>query len=470
MTDIGTTPVAPVLDSDALQELRAGFRGDVLVSGDPGYDEARQVFNGMFNRRPAAILRASGPADVIRAIGLARLSGLPLAIRSGGHSVAGFSSSEGGIVLDLRGLKGIRIDPQRRTVRVQGGVDWGQLDRETQQFGLALTGGRVSTTGVVGFTIGSGSGWLERKLGFACDSLVGADVVTADGSLVTANEDENADLLWGLMGGGGNFGVVTELEFRVHPIGPLVYGGLALFRPDQGRELLETFRDMSETAPDELGWGVASVTAPPEPFVPQEWQGKRMWGVIAVIAGSPEDGERLLRPIRALQPVVDLFQPMPYTVFQGLIDPANPYGRQNYWRAQNVGDLNDGAIDTLVAAAESIPSPLTAMVIVPGGGHLARVGADATALGDRSAPFNVHLNGMWEGAENDEPNIAWVRGVTEALRPYARPGMSLNFYTEIGDEDLRSMWGGKLDRLRELKARYDPTNLFRLNQNIQPAA
>ena len=245
MADIGTAPARGALDSDALSELREGFRGDVIEPGDARYDETRQVFNGMFDRRPAAILRPTGTADVIRAIGLARLTGLPFAIRSGGHSVAGFSSCDGGIVLDLRALKGIRIDPERRTVRVQGGVDWGELDRETQQFGLAVTGGRVTSTGVIGFTTGSGSGWLERKLGFACDSLISADVVTADGDVVVATEHENSDLLWALKGGGGNFGVITEAEFRLHPLAPIVYGGLMAFDPAQGREVISTWRDIS---------------------------------------------------------------------------------------------------------------------------------------------------------------------------------------------------------------------------------
>src|SRR3954454_15734918 len=250
MTDLGTASVPGGLDSEALSELREGFRGEVIEPSDAPYDETRQIFNGMFDRRPAAILRPTGTADVIRAIGLARLSGLPFAIRSGGHSVAGFSSTDGGIVLDLRAMKGMRIDPERRTIRVQGGVDWGEFDRETQQFGLAVTGGRVTSTGVVGFTTGSGSGWLERKLGFACDNLVSADVVTADGDVVVATHDENQDLLWALSGGGCNFGVVTEMESRLHPVAPIVYGGLMAFDPAKGRELIAAWRDISADAPE----------------------------------------------------------------------------------------------------------------------------------------------------------------------------------------------------------------------------
>jgi FAD binding domain/Berberine and berberine like len=465
-----TLSAASVLEADALEQLRGEFRGEIVEPGDPGYDAAREVFNGMFDRRPRVILRVHGAADVIRAIGLARTSGLPLAVRGGGHSVAGFSASEGGIVLDTRAMKGIRVDPERRTVRAQPGVNWGELDRETQAFGLAVTGGRVTTTGIVGFTLGTGSGWLERKLGFACDNLVRADVVTADGELVTASEDENQELLWGLKGGGGNFGVVTELEFRLAPLAPIVYGGLAAFPPDRAGEVVRTWRDLSATT-DDVGWGVAFVTAPPEPFVPEQWRGKRMIAILGIAAGSQEEGERILQPLRALKPVVDLWQPMPYTVVQGLIDPANPFGRQNYWRAHNLTDLDDTVVDVFLEAEATNPSPFTAVILVNGGGAIARVGDDATAVSGRGSPFNLHLNGMWEDPATSEANIAWVRGVSKALGPRIAPGISLNFATEVGDDAVKESFGeAKVERLRALKDRYDPTNFFRLNQNIRPTA
>ncbi|HZT16306.1 MAG TPA: FAD-binding oxidoreductase [Gaiellaceae bacterium] len=463
------TAATGVLEGEALDELRAGFRGEVLEPDDAEYESACVIFNGMFERRPAVVLRPAGTADVIRAVGLARLSGAELAVRGGGHSVAGFSLCDGGIVVDMRGMRGIRVDPRGRTVRAQAGLDWGQFDRETQAFGLATTGGRVTTTGVTGFTLGSGSGWLERKLGFAADNVVSADVVTADGEVVTATEDENADLLWGLRGGGGNFGIVTELEFRLAPVGPVVYGGLAAFPPEKTVELVRTWRDLSAEADDDLGWAVASITAPPEPFVPEEWRLKRMVGVAGMYAGPPEKAEQVLAPIRALGPVVDLWQPMPYTVVQGLLDPANPYGRRNYWRAFQLRCLDESAIDLFAARADAIPSPFTAFIIMNGGGAIGRVGENDTALGGRSNPFNVHANGMWEG-DADEENIAWVRETTAAFAPHVAPGMALNFMTEIGDAELQESWGPKLQRLRELKAKYDPENLFRLNQNVLPAA
>jgi FAD/FMN-containing dehydrogenase len=466
MTD--TIASAGVLEAAALDELREGFRGEVMEPGSTAYDESCTVFNGMFGRRPATILRPAGTADVIRAIGLARLSGLPLAIRGGGHSVAGFSMCEGGVVIDMRGLKGIRVDPHKKTARAQAGVNWGEFDRETQAFGLATTGGRVTTTGVPGFTLGSGSGWLERKHGFAADNLISADLVTADGEVVTATESENAELLWGLRGGGGNFGVVTEMEFRLHEVGPVVYGGLAAFDPAQSREVISMWRDMSADAPEALGWAVASITAPPAPFVPQEWQGKRVIAIAGQFAGDLEEAERLMKPLRGLKPILDLWQPMPYLAVQQLLDPGNPYGARSYWRAYNVGGLDERAIDMFIERAATIPSPLTAFIMLGLGGAISRVGENDTALSGRDVPFNVHLNGIWETEAEDEENIAWVRETTTAFAPYTVPGMALNFTTEISSADIEDSYGGKLQRLRKLKSTYDPTNLFRLNQNIPP--
>jgi FAD/FMN-containing dehydrogenase len=465
-----TIGAAAALEADALEQLRAEFRGEIVERSDPAYDELRGVFNGMFDRRPQVILRPAGAADVIRAIGLARTSGLPLAIRGGGHSVAGFSTVDDGILLDMRGMKGIRVDPQSRTVRAQAGLNWGEFDRETQSFGLAVTGGRVTTTGIVGFTLGTGSGWLERKLGFAADNLIRADLVTAEGEIVTATEDENAELLWGLRGGGGNFGVVTEVEFRLHPLGPIVYGGLAAFDPAKSREVLGIWRDLSHGS-DDIGWAVASLTAPPEPFVPQEWQGKRVIGVAGLIAGSPADAEQVLAPLRAVGPIVDLWQPMPYTIVQGLLDPSAPHGLQNYWRAHNLDDLADDVFDVFLEAAETCPSPFTPVILLHSGGAIARVGEDATAVSGRSSPFNFHINGMWEDTGATDENVAWVKDVTSKLGSHVATGISLNFQSDIYDERLRESWGApKVERLRALKDRYDPTNVFRLNQNIVPGA
>ena len=458
------------LEAEALEQLRGEFRGDIVELADPGYDELRGVFNGMFDRRPRVILRPAGVADVVRGIGLARMSGLPLAVRNGGHSVAGFSSVDDGIVLDLRLMKGIRVDPDGRTARAQGGVNWAELDHETQAFGLAVTGGRVTTTGVVGFTTGTGSGWLERKLGFAADNVLSADVVTADGELVRASERENQELLWGLKGGGGNFGVVTEIEFKLGALAPIVYGGLAAFPPEKAEELARLWRDLSHENED-IGWAIASISLPPAPFVPEEWHGRRVPAIAGMIAGAHDAAENVLAPIRALGAIVDLWQPMPYTVVQTLLDPGNPYGRHNYWRARNLTDLPDAAIDVWMDAAETAPSPYTAVIMLNGGGAIANLGENDTAISGRSSPFNFHLNGMWEDAAATDANIAWVRKVSDALAPHVAEGISLNFQTEIADDVLKESFGArKIERLRKLKDRYDPTNLFRLNQNIAPSA
>lgn len=455
-----------ILGAEAVSELRADFQGAVYEPGDVGYTDACTIFNGMFDRQPALVARPAGVPDVIRAIGLARTANAPLAIRGGGHSVAGFSLCDGGVVVDMRSLNRVEIDAGARIARVGGGTTWGEFDGAAQAHGLATTGGRVTSTGVAGFTLGSGSGWLERRLGLAADTLVSVELVTADGEVVRATEDENADLLWGLRGAGGNFGVVTEMEFRLAEVGPLVYGGLMLFDPAVSRDVIRTWRDVSKTAPDGVGWGVASICAPPEDFIPAEWRGKRVIGVLGM--GSQEDMEPALAPLRALKPFLDAFQPMPYTAFQGIIDPANPYGRRNYWRAHNLAAIEDSTIDVYLDRAESITSPFTAFIILHMGGAVARVGENDTALSGRSAPFNVHLNCMWEGADGDEANIAWVRATSQALQPHLAPGMALNFTTEIGDAELRDSYGAKLDRLRALKRTWDPGNVFRLNQNIAP--
>jgi FAD/FMN-containing dehydrogenase len=467
---MATALTGQALEAEALEQLRGEFRGEIVEPADPAYDALRGVFNGMFDRRPRVILRPAGAADVIRGIGLARTSGVPLAIRNGGHSVAGFSSVDDGIVLDLRAMKGIRVDPNGKTVRVQGGVNWGELDRETQAFSLAVTGGRVTTTGVVGFTAGTGSGWLERKYGFAADNVLSADVVTAEGEIVHTSEKENPELLWGLKGGGCNFGVVTEMEFRLSPLEPIVYGGLAAFTPDKAAALAKLWRDLSHEN-DDIGWALASITAPPEPFVPQEWHGKRVPAIAGMIAGRHDEAEKILAPIRALGPIVDLWQPMPYTVVQGLLDPPNPYGRHNYWRAHNLDGFGDDVVDVWLEAAETAKSPFTAVIVLNGGGAIGRVGENDTAVSGRSSLFNLHLNGMWEDPAATDENVAWVKGVSKALAPHISEGISLNFATEIGDDALKESFGAKkVERLRALKDRYDPTNLFRLNQNIKPTA
>lgn len=403
-------PLGKYLEEAAIQEFAAGFSGELIRRGDEGYDDARIVYNAMIDRHPALIARCTGVADVIAAVNFARENGLVVAVRGGGHSVPGYGVCEGGIVIDLTPMKGIWVDPEARTARAQAGVTWGEFDRETQVFGLATTGGRVTHTGIAGLTLGSGSGWLERKFGLTCDNLLSAEVVTASGEFLKASESENEDLFWGLRGGGGNFGIVTSFEYRLHPVGPIVLGGMLLHPFSRAKELLRFWRDYLEEAPDELGGAPAFFTAPPAPFVPEHMKGQLVAGLIIFYAGSPEDGEEVVRPLKEFgPPEVDLVEPMPYTVVQTLVDPANPPGRHNYWKAENMAELSDGAIDTMVVHAARMTSPFSVAMLEPKGGAISRVGEDETAMGGRDAAHTLYAFSMWEDPTESDTHIAWAR-------------------------------------------------------------
>jgi FAD/FMN-containing dehydrogenase len=465
-------PLGKPLEEAAVQEFAANFHGELIRRGDDGYDDARAVFNAMIDRHPALIARCTGVADVVAAVNFARENDVVVAVRGGGHSVPGYAVCEGGIVIDLSPMKGIRVDPEARTARAQAGATWGEFDRETQQFGLAITGGRVTHTGIAGLTLGSGSGWLERKLGLTFDNLISADVVTADGEFLKASESENEDLFWGLRGGGGNFGIVPSFEYRLHPVGPIVLGGMLLHPFSKAGELLRFWRDYLEEAPDELGGAAAFMTAPPAPFVPEHMKGKLAAGLIVFYAGSPEEGEEWVRPLKEFgPPEVDLVEPMPYTVVQTLLDPANPPGRNNYWKAEHLDELSDEAIDTMVVHAAKIGSPFTILVILPMGGAISDVEEDETAIGGRDAACGVHAISMWENPAESETHIAWAREFMQAMEPFAIPGISLNFTSDQTEDKVKASFGSeKYERLVALKNKYDPTNLFRLNQNIKPTA
>jgi FAD/FMN-containing dehydrogenase len=377
---------------------------------------------------------------------------------------------EGGIVIDLSPMKGIWVDPEIRTARAQAGLTWAEFDRETQQFGLATTGGRVTHTGISGLTLGSGSGWLERKFGLTLDNLISADLVTANGEFLKASASENEDLFWGLRGGGGNFGIVTSFEYQLHPLGPIVLGGMLLYPFAKAGELLRFWREYMQEAPEELGGALMFITAPPAPFVPEHMKGKLTAGLIVFYAGSPEEGEEWVRPLKEFgPPEVDLVEPMPYTVAQTLLDPGNPPGRNNYWKAENLDELSDEAIDTIVVHAGKIISPFTALLIQPVGGAISRVGEDETAIGGRDAACVVHGISMWENPAESEINITWAREFMQAMEPFAKPGVSLNFTSDQTQDKVRASFGDeKYERLVALKDKYDPTNLFRLNQNVRP--
>jgi FAD/FMN-containing dehydrogenase len=447
-----------------------GFAGTLFHPDDPGYDDARKLFNGMIDRRPALIARCSSSADVALAVNCARENNLVVAVHGGGHGVTGAAMCDAGICIDMRGMKGIDVDPRARTVRAEGGLTWGEFDTATQEHGLAVTGGRVTTTGIAGLALGSGSGWLERKYGLTCDNLIEAEVVTADGRIVTASETENADLFWALRGGGGNFGIVTAFHFRLHEVGPIVLGGMLVFTPDRGKELLRFYRDFMAEAPDEVGTGFAFVCAPPEDFVPKEVQGTPMIGILVCYAGAPEEGEIAIKPLRDLGPVIDMVQPMPYTVVQSLLDGGNPKGMQNYWTGDFYDELPDEAIDVLVEKATQPVSTLTQIIVVPEGGAIARVDNDAMAFGERQAKFNIHYLSMWPDPADDETNIAYTRDLAGSMKPWASGYAYLNFIGDEGAARVEAAFGAeKWKKLRAIKKKWDPQNLFRLNQNIPPA-
>jgi FAD/FMN-containing dehydrogenase len=450
--------------------LREIFSGDLILPGDPRYDRSRSVFNAMIDRRPALIAGCTTTADVAAAVGFARESGLVVAVRGGGHSVAGLSVCEGGIVIDLAGLNGIDVDPAGKTARCGGGVLWGDFDAAAQEHGLHTPGGRVTTTGVGGFTTGGGYGWTSSKYGLACDNLISAEVVLANGSVVTASEEENAELFWAIRGGGGNFGVVTEFEFRLHELGPTVLAGLTLWPLDRAGEIMRAWRDYADEAPDELSTACIVVTAPPEPFVPDYMQGKPALGIAVMYVGDPEEGMTVVRPLRDLGPAVDHVQPMPYTAFQAALDPLAPHGMRSYWRGEYMSHLPDAAIDTFLEHAPTLTAaaaPLSQAVIFRIGQAVTAVAEDATAFSHRESTYLFHPISMWADPADDERLIAANRGFADAMRRFGTGGAYLNFTPE--PDRVRGAYGEtKYARLVAAKDTYDPDNLFRLNQNIAP--
>lgn len=447
--------------------LNDGFEGRILRPGDDGYDEARALYNTMIDRRPALIAQCAGPDDVARAIDHARREGLPLAVKAGGHSVAGMSLVEGGVVLDLSPLKEVTVDPERRLARVGGGALWGEVDRATQEHGLATTGGRVSTTGVAGLTLGGGSGWLERSHGLACDNLVAVELVTADGELVRASASENPGLFWALHGGGGNFGVATALEFQLYPVGPEVFAGLAVYDPRHARGLVRAIRDFHQGGPAEAGLAFGHAPAREEyDFLPEEWRDRLIFLLVGMWNGASADGERALRPlIETAEPIADLFGVYPYAEFQQMID--DPPGYRNWWTAEYVDGLPDEAIEVLCAYGEEIPHGASQMFVIPWGGAVGSPQVD-TPLANRDAAYVIHPFCLWTDPARDSEHIAWGRKVREVFEPWATGVTYLNFVGDEGEDRIRKAFGDSYERLAEVKAAWDPENVFRGNQNVRP--
>jgi hypothetical protein len=459
------------LDRAALEELGASLQGELVRPGDAGYDEGRAVWNGSIDRHPALIARCSSAADVIATLRFVERTGLPLAVRSGGHSFPGQSVCDGGVVVDLRPMNGIRVDPGAGRAIAQAGVLLGELDRATQEVGLVVPAGIVTHTGLAGLTLGGGIGWVMRKHGLTVDQLLSATVVTAGGEVVRASEDENADLFWGIRGGGGNFGIVTEFEFRLNPLGPQVLAGPIFWPMAESPRLLRFYRDWIAEAPDELMTIIIHRRAPPLPFIPAELHGEPVVAVVSCYAGPIEDGERVVKPLRDFgRPILDLCEPKPYLDHQAMFDPSFPHGRWYYMRSCDVAELSDDVIDTTVEHSMRINSPLTAFPIWQMGGAVARGDDDATAFNGRSAGHTFNITASTEGPEGFEQEREWARGLWTALEPHHQNSVYVNFLMDEGSDRVREAYGDeRYERLRSLKRKYDPDNVFSLNQNIAPA-
>ncbi|NUO44002.1 MAG: FAD-binding oxidoreductase [Streptomyces sp.] len=451
----------------ALTALREQLVGDVFAPGDSGYDEARTVFNAMIDRRPAVIAQCVDEADVVRAVRFGRDLDLPIAVRGGGHSVAGMALNDGGLVVDLRHMREVTVDPAAQAVRIAGGATMSDLDRTCQPHGLATTGGRASTTGVGGFVLGGGTGWLDRWCGLAVDNLLGVDLVTADGRQVHASADDNPELFWGLHGGGGNFGVATALTLKLHEL-PEFAMAFLLYLPEFGPEVVRTYRDIIATGPDEAGGGVIYLTAPPEEFVPPHLVGTLLCGALLTYAGSEADMRKVAEPLLALPHETEIVGAMPYADVQCMLD--DPPGMRNYWSAEYLREAPDAFLDAYCARAASMPVPTgTIHVLFPQGGAIAD-GPREYPVPYRDAPWAVHPFAMWEDPADDERVIQWVRDVRADARPWSTGAVYLNFIGDEGDERVVAGVGAEnTARLAALKRRYDPDNVFRFNHNIRPA-
>jgi len=455
------------MPNGSIDELRTQVRGDVISPDDDAYEEARHVYNAMIDRRPVVIVRAANVGDVMAAVNLARENGLDLAIRGGGHSVPGFGTCDG-VVIDVSRMRGVRVDPASATARAEGGSTWGDFNAATYPFGLATTGGIISTTGVAGLTLGGGIGYLARGFGLSLDNLISADVVTADGRFLVASERENEDLFWALRGGGGNFGVVTSLEFQLHPVKD-IYGGPMFFELSEVENVLRFFREYIADAPEELGAFPAFQIAPPLPFIPEERHGDTFIAMVACWAGALEDGEKALKPFHDVAPVVAEFVgPMPYPALNSAFDGLVPPGLQHYWKANFVEELTDEAIAAHAVHGPDVPAVNSTVHIYPINGAAHRVAPDATAFAYRNANFATVIAGMWPDASQNEANIAWVRNYYEATAPHSEAGGYINFMSGDDQDRIKANYRGNYDRLVDVKRRYDPGNLFHLNQNIKP--
>jgi FAD/FMN-containing dehydrogenase len=465
MADVGliaTTGTETRLDDATIDAFRASLRGPLLRPGDGGYDEARRIWNGMIDKRPGLIAWCTGVADVIEAVNFARAHDLLVAVRGGAHSAAGLATCDGGLVIDLTPMKGVRVDLATRTAQAQAGLTWAEFDRETQALGLATTGGTVSNTGLAGLTLGGGLGWLMGKHGLACDNLLSVDVVTADGQLITASAEQHADLFWALRGGGGNFGVATSFQYQLHPVGPMVLGGMVIYPLDRAPEVLRFYRDFSRTLPDEAEAYAAMLTTP---------EGDPVVVMMLGYTGPLDEGERVLAPARSFgEPVADTVSPMPYVQRQTLIDDLGAHGIRRYWKSGFLEDLSDEFIDLIAERSTTMPSSLSVVGLFNVHGAASRVDPTATAFGLRGLRWDFDIISQWNEPAEDDQQVRWTREFWAEVEPFAAAGVYVNHIAEDEPGRVHAAFGSNYERLVAAKNRYDPTNLFRLNHNITPTA
>jgi FAD/FMN-containing dehydrogenase len=451
-----------------IEQLRERARGPVITADEAGYDEARTVYNAMIDRRPLAVVGCANAGDVMATVDFARENGVGIAVRGGSHSVPGFGVCDDGVVADLSAMRGVRVDPTARTARAEGGATWGDFNAATYPFGLASTGGIISTTGVGGLTLGGGIGYLDRSLGLSCDNLISADVVTADGQLVIASETQNDDLFWALRGGGGNFGVVTSFEFRLSPVKD-IFGGPIFFELDRAGDILRFYREFILDAPEQLGGFPAFQIAPPLPFIPEDRHGQPFIAFVTCWAGPLDEGAKAIQPIRDVAPVVaEMVGPMPYPMLNSAFDALVPPGLQHYWKANFNTELTDEAIDAHLLYGPKVPAVNSTMHIYPINGACHRIAGDATAFAYRDATFATVIAGMWPDPADNEPNIQWVKDYYAATAPHSEAGGYINFMAEDDQHRIEDNYKGNYDRLVDIKRKYDPNNLFSVNQNIRP--
>jgi FAD/FMN-containing dehydrogenase len=462
-----------VLDNSLIESLQGRFKGEILRPSDTDYDDTRAVWNAMIDRYPALITRCKNTDDVVEAVNFARANNLLLSVRGSGHNVAGNAVCDGGLMIDLSLMKDIHVDQESGTVTAQPGVVFGEMDQVTQQYGLAVPGGIVSETGIAGLTLGGGFGWLTRKYGFTCDNLVSAEVVTADGNVLIASAIENTDLFWGIRGGGGNFGVVTSLEYQLRPVGPEVLAGLVIYPLDAAADALRFFRDFTASTPEELGALAVFRLAPPAPFIPEELHGKPVLAIVVCYVGDVDEAQGVVQPLRDFgDPIIDAIKPKSFAAHNSSLDAGQPAGLYYYWKSEYVTEIADDAIETLVAFAANMTSPNSRLAVFQLGGATQRYGEQEMAVSHRNAEYVIAVNTGWADPQETEKQVQWTRDLWTAIRPFSSGGVYVNFLSaDDGEDRVRAAYGAtKFERLAQLKSKYDPQNLFKMNQNIKPVS